>query len=445
MLINKYSPKTIDEILGNHKETEFIKKWFINWFRGERGKPILITGPTGCGKTATALALAKQYHLELIEMNGSDFRDAESIKRKLGSSSISRSLFGNAKLILVDDVDIFGKEDRGGISELVKLLKETKIPIILTAIDIWDKKLAPIRQLCTIVKYRKPSKRSLLPLLKYINDKENLLIPENILEEIAENANGDIRAAINDLEKGAPSVRQVETSIFERLKIIFKSTSYLESKNAAWNMDHDLLKLWIDENIPYAYKDKNDLKNAYYYLSLSDIYDGRIRRRQYWGFLRYSNDFLTAGIALAKSKKYIHYVNYVFPSYLRSMSSTVNKRRMLKEIGKKIGSKLHINWKEAKEILYIIKSIIKKDFEAAFYYELNEEEVAFLLSKSLLEIRRKFKEKKEEETKRIFEEMKKESKEKAKKKEKKRKSKENKEEQKDNKNKKNQPSLSEFF
>ena len=51
-------------------------------------------------------------------------------------------------------------------------------------------------------------------------------------------------------------------------------------------------------------------------LSKADIFDGRIKRRQYYGLLKYSSVLMTYGVAAAKKEKYKKFTRYRFPSFL---------------------------------------------------------------------------------------------------------------------------------
>lgn len=380
LFVQKYAPKKIDELAGNEEARTKLKQWMLNWLRGIKQKPILLYGPPGIGKTTAAYAIRDEFNLELIEMNSSDFRNAERIEQVLSAASNSLSLSGKNKLLLIDDVDVLTREDRGGVAAIARLLENAQVPILLTASDFWDRKIAPLRLLCHAVELRRISKSTIAKVLRKIADEEKIAIDNAEIAAIAENSNGDLRSAINDLQVGASGMRDREKDMFERMRIIFKAMSYSEAREASWgDIDHDLLKLWVDENIPLEYETKQDISTAYNWLSRADMFDGRIVNRQYWGFLRYSNDLLTAGIALSKAQKYYKFVRYSFPSYLRVMSALSARRAMLKEIGKKIGSYTHVGWKDALSYLHIIKHILNHNPEARDFYQFDDEEVAFIL------------------------------------------------------------------
>ncbi len=396
LLVQKYAPKKIDEVAANDEAKTKIKQWILNWLRAARQKPLLIHGPTGTGKTTVAYVLKSEFDLEVVEMNAGDLRNAQSVERVLAAAGSATSLSGKSKLLLIDDVDALQRADRGGASEIVSVLKDSRVPIILTAENIWDKKLAGIRAESQQLEFRRISKSSISKALRKIADKEEIIISDEIISSIAGNCNGDLRSAINDLQAGASGMRDREKDIFERIRAIFKSTTYKEAQEAGrGDIEHDYLKLWVDENIPLEYEMKEDAAAAYDALSRSDIFDGRIMNRQYWGFLRYSGDLLTAGVSLAKKERYLKFTRYQFPNYLRQMSASSARRAMLRGIGHKIGSKTHLGWKDALGYMHIIKHILAKNPGSMEFYQFEDVEAAFLLEVPVTGIKEKFSVKKE--------------------------------------------------
>ncbi|MEW6528534.1 MAG: replication factor C large subunit [Candidatus Micrarchaeota archaeon] len=387
----KHIPKKIDDVAGNDEAKSHIKQWILNWLRGVRQKPLLIYGPTGIGKTTIAYALKAEFDLELIEINASDLRNAAQIEKILVNAGCSFSLSGKNKLLLIDDVDALQREDVGGVRAISTVLKNAMVPVLLTAENIWDKKIAGIVNEARAIAFRRVSKSSVLKVLKKIAYAEKIEIDDTKLEFIAENCGGDLRSAINDLQAGMSGMRNREKDVFERMKIVFKSTLYKEAREAAWgDIEHEFLKLWIDENIPYEYEKKDDIAYAYNILSRADIFDGRIINRQYWGFLRYSNDLMTAGVSLAKRERYIKFVRYQFPNYLRQMSASSAKRATLKRIGLKIGAKVHCNWKQSLLYLNVIKQMLLAIPECAEFYLFEDDEVSLICGLSVLDLKKEY-------------------------------------------------------
>src|SRR3989338_1710107 len=111
----KYSPKTIKGIVGQDESLKQLSDFVVN-YQKQKKKAAFIYGPTGSGKTCSAHAIGKGLNLEIIEVNASDFRNADGINSILGGALRQQSLFSVGKLILVDEVDgLAGNPDRGGV------------------------------------------------------------------------------------------------------------------------------------------------------------------------------------------------------------------------------------------------------------------------------------------------------------------------------------------
>ncbi|MEM2909100.1 MAG: replication factor C large subunit [Candidatus Bilamarchaeaceae archaeon] len=379
LLTDKYAPKSIDEMVGNEEKREAVKRWILRWSSGQKPRPLLIYGPSGVGKTSTAYALVHQYDLELIEMNASELRDKERVERIVHSAATTKTLSGKMRMILIDDVDIFiGKNDSGGLPAIVRIIKEANCPILLTATNIWDKKLALLRAECELVEMKKVSRASIKTLLSKIAKNEKLGISEEKIEAIAENSGGDVRSALIDLQGMWISARDREEDLFIRVKTIFKATTYKEAKEAlAGDADYELLKLWIDENIPNEYENIEDLVRAYHWLSRADVFQGRIKKSS-WVLLKYALDLMSAGIALAKAERYKKFTKYIFPKYLKAMSISMERRAMMKSLGLKIGRIVHTNYRHAPDYFTLLSGLPPKILED--FYGLNEDEIKFLRS-----------------------------------------------------------------
>ncbi len=395
----KYQPNSSSKIKGQNKAIAQLNE-FIKNFPGKK-KAALIYGPPGCGKTSSVYAVGTEFNLELIEVNASDVRNKDSLHKKLRPAISQRSLFSKGKLILVDEVDgIAGNADRGGLSELAKLIDKTHFPIIITANDPWDKKFSTIRKKSEMIEFRTLSYLTVHSVLKNIADNESIRYDETALTSIARRVGGDLRGAINDLQTLSEHTkllnkedvdelsgrRQKETMI-NALMRIFKTTNPDVALPALNNVDEEIdqVFLWIDENLPKEYKKADDLARAYDNLSLADVFRGRIKRRQHWRFLVYINNLLTAGIALAKKEKYSGFNKYTRTTRILKLWMFNQKNAKRKAIAAKIAEKTHTSSKRViQDTLPYVKLIYKRNANMANklskYFDFNKEEVAYLVS-----------------------------------------------------------------
>ncbi|MEW6722983.1 MAG: replication factor C large subunit [Candidatus Micrarchaeota archaeon] len=387
----KYSPKKLNDIIGNQEKIEHIRQWMLQWLAGKQRKPLLLWGPPGTGKTSIAYALRDEYDLDLVEMNASELRNKARVERVLGHSALAGSLFGRGKLILIDDADVLaGRKDSGGSGAIKGFLADSPCAAIVTVTDMWEKNLAPIRAECEPVELKRISRISVKKHIEKIAKAEGLAMGEAAIDSIAERAEGDMRAALNDLQALGPTARVHEKDIFQVIRGILKAESYAAVREyTSGDIDYEMLKLWVDENIPAEYESREDIARAFDSLSKADIFDGRIRK-QNWQYLKYSIDLATAGVALAKASAYKKFTKYSFPGWLRNMSRSVERRAMLKAIGTKIGARVHANRKDALEYLPLIKEYGKKDAGALMdYYDFSEDELAFILETSVSRVKKK--------------------------------------------------------
>ena len=307
-----YQPKTLDDI----ENYQNIKELLDQWYKTGMKKPLLFYGKPGIGKTVMARCFARSYGFSPYEINASS--------EKIIKPSEKRDIFGRKILVIIDELE--SVSDKKTVKELME-----KFPCILIANDPYVSKLKDIREKCHLVEFKGLHPTQILKLLRRIAKLYNIEVDDETLKEIIKKNEKDVRASINDLfslsvgknkvEKHELEVlgyRDKEAELFLFLAGMFKSKEYYKIVLHLYNLDvdHDILKAWIDENIPIEYEKIDDIYRAYEMLSKADIFDGRIKRRQYYGLLKYSSVLMTYGVAAAKKEKYKKFTRYRFPSFL---------------------------------------------------------------------------------------------------------------------------------
>jgi replication factor C large subunit len=373
----------LEGLIGIPSAVAAAKAWAQGWIDGSLCRPLLITGPTGTGKTALAHALALEFGWSLFEFNASDFRDEQSVGRLLAHTSASRSLFGGMRLILIDDADsLSGAADRGGAAAMAGIVLASRQPIIITATDYYDRKISSIKTHCTEIELRRAHISTISSFLKREAKEKGIPISASDAEKIAQGASGDIRAALNDLlARNTSASREREKSIFEIMKAIFSSGNYAATRKAAFSsgVDHDTLKLWIAQNLPSTCPKPFELSEGYGWLSRSDIFDGRIKRSQYWGYLRYSSDLMASGAALSRQGGPSGYAPFSYPDYMRAMGSSKSARALRNSVLSKIARSCHCSVQQAKTYLYLYEAEAKKGGLGNCMFD--EDELAFIMKK----------------------------------------------------------------
>jgi len=389
----KYRPSCFVDIKGQEIAVERIEK-FIKDFRTNperiKKKAVILYGPPGVGKTTLAHVSAIETNSEIFELNASDLRNKNKLQEIMRPAIEQQSLIKEDKIILVDEVDGISGVDRGGISELVSLIDITTYPIVITANDVWDKKLSPIRKISELLQLKEINYKTIIEVLSLILEKEEIKVEEDVIKRIAINAKGDLRAAINDLQMIAnvkdPSQifadeRNKEVDIFNVLRRIFKgkATNELLGIFDSVNMSMDELILWVEENIPAEYKGE-ELARAYENLSRVDLFKGRIYKQQYWRFLVYENIFLSYGISASKDQNRLPgtgFTSYKKPTRVLKIWMNNQRTAKKKSIAKKYAQYVHVGEKRAMNEFPLIKEILKNQ-TIRKELKLTEEEVEYL-------------------------------------------------------------------
>ncbi len=380
----KHKPKTLGEVVGHREAIAELVSWLRSWEKGiPKKRAAFLHGPPGIGKTVAVEAMANDRNLELVEKNASDYRTEEAVQKFAGLASQYGTLFGKKRLILFDELDgLTGREDRGGVGAIIKVVKQARCPIVLVANNAYNPKLSSLRYYCRLIQFKKLYARSIAKRLRQICQREGIEAEPEALEFIAQRSQGDARSAINDLQALAQGKKRLvyedvswlahrdrKDAIYNVLRLVFYSKSCHAAKSAVDMADVDLNMLfeWVYENMPYHLRDLEDLAKAMESLAMADIYRSRIRQTNNWKLTRYVIDFMTAGVAVAREKtEPAGFVPLRFPERIKMLSRTRSERQMQSKIGSKIRRRCHISAVKAKtEFLPYLKMIFETNVEMA--------------------------------------------------------------------------------
>ncbi|TFF86910.1 replication factor C large subunit [Candidatus Thorarchaeota archaeon] len=324
----KHRPQNRESLVGNSDAIDSLRRWIQSWEeRAPKRRAALLVGPPGTGKTASVGALASDLDLELVEFNSSDKRNKATIETLVGRAASQQTLDGRGRIILLDEVDgLSGTSDRGGVSAILRIIKESVHPIVMTANDPDSPRLKNLYKVCRVFSYSPILHDDILLVLGRIAKENDTQLSADVLYQIAEGSKGDLRAAISDLEshikRGSLDevVRSFRNQRFDAqttLRRLFISVDPAMARSALSDsdLDYESLLLWAEENIHLHLVGEDELADGFDGLSLADMTLGRIRKSQNWKLLSYMFDFLADNMAMSRSETPFRKVKYSRPSW----------------------------------------------------------------------------------------------------------------------------------
>ena len=427
----KYRPKTVKQIVGNHSQVRKFLSWAHAWKQGKpKKKAVVLSGKPGIGKTSAAYALAHDFNMLPIELNASDARNATTIN-SVATAGATHQTFsddgnfistkkGGLKLIIIDEADnlferskdstVGGKDfgDKDGKRTIVKTVKVTHQPVILIVNDdyqLFKGSGSSLRRDCLHIKMYPAKSDEIVQLLKQICLKEHIRVDATVLFSIADASQGDIRSAVRDLQSVCTNKKVVTSSdvdvlghrdrselIFDVLRDIFRTKDSLVIRQHVRMVQEDprMMLLWVAENLPRSYSSIDDIASAYHWLSKSDMFLGRTLHRSNYGLWSYAGDLSTIGVSLSKNHR-VHFQRYQFPSWLKKTSKEKSVLSAQKSLIEKLSRHHHCSTKKTRS--YILPNLKKiassnNDFLCSLVdkLELSDEESVFLAGKKAKKI-----------------------------------------------------------
>ena len=407
----KHRPRALADLVGNGKAIDELRAWAESWQEGTpaQERAVILAGEPGVGKTSAAYALARDLGWGVIELNASDQRNEEVIRRIAGGGASNRAFGadgsfnaagGGRQLVILEEADnLFGREDRGGMKAILDTIRETRQPIVLIANDLYEmqRRASSLKSLARVIKFQKVHSLSIPPALRRIAKAEGVLLESGVDKLLAERAGGDMRSAVNDLQalclgRAEVTLADVEAlgrrdttgDVWDLMGKVFYGTDADAARKAAWDLDEtpENISLWIDENLPVMYQDKADLVDGYAYLSKATVMLGRVQRRQQYGLWSYATELMTSGVSVAKHDRPSG-ARFQFPSWLRRQSTSKAIRELRDRTAAKVGAALHTSRMRARNDHFpYLKALMEDDAFAAWAawrFDLDADELAFLL------------------------------------------------------------------
>jgi replication factor C subunit 1 len=349
LFVTKYAPTVLNEVIGHKDSISQLTEWLRTW--PTKGKGALISGPPGIGKTTTIHLLAKEHGFIVTEYNASDTR----------SITMLRGLFGlgmkrlRKEVVVMDEVDGFTAQDRGGVGELADLIRKSNCPIICIANQL-PPKLAPLQKACLTIKFSRPVKSTIATAFAAICKKEGLSLSKVELETLCEKNGNDIRMMLNHLQFGASSDKDstLRLDLFSATqKLMSNKRVTLSEADDFVYVDYGMIPLMVQEAYLAASKSLEEAVDAAEQVSFGDLMSARQWKTQDWSLLPH-----VVHSTVATSRKVSGPCPFqIFPRLLGKNATRGKHRRWMEEVGRTRGrSAASVRLEEVEAIRTILMS-----------------------------------------------------------------------------------------
>ncbi len=379
MWVEKYRPKRIEEMVGNEDARLKLVAWVKKWKAG--GRAALLLGPPGTGKTTLVHLVAKEFGMNLVELNASDVRTKEKLTKVIGEAKSSANLFGERSLIFLDEVDgLSGRTDFGAIDFIKETIKSTQNPIVMAANDPDADQVEKLSEVSLLLQFKPPPPREMELYARNIAEKEGLDLPDDLFSKYVASAHGDMRYLINSMqsqrEGTEPSSKDISLSFVQALNSFFEAKDPASAAEALRSSSiqpiekvREVFRSVVNSSLPAEARSK-----SLEIISRADMLMGKIMRTQNWRLLRYLDGLLANELARTIGGMGVHYKRESLPWPLQLR--VWNDSKKTKELARRYAASTKTSVKSAstEDLPYILLMCGNKKFREELMKQLDLDE-----------------------------------------------------------------------
>jgi DNA polymerase III delta prime subunit len=279
-------------------------------------KGIYIYGSPGCGKTEFVMRLLTQLNYDVIKYDAGDIRNKTLIdtitSNNISSKNVLLMMSKKVKkiAIVMDEIDGMNSGDRGGITALIKLIRQKKTkkqklecmtmnPIICIGNYYMDKKIRELMKVCNVFELKTPTNPQIEQIIHLsispINPTpttagDGIILTKDLVINILGYVQGDIRKLhfILDIYKKKPEYLNSET-----LQTIFHLKSYNEdSKKITQRLINNPAKL--EDHNKYMNETDRTIVALLWHENIVDVLDKKPKEQAYPFYVKILNNICYA-------------------------------------------------------------------------------------------------------------------------------------------------------
>ena len=203
--VEKYRPKRLEDVVGNR---EALERMMVLAREGNMPN-LILSGPPGCGKTTSVLALAHtllgaKYSECVLELNASDDRGIDVVRNTIklfAHKKVADLPPGRHKIVILDEADAMTVGAQQALRRTMEVFSaSTRFAL---ACNYSAEVIEPIQSRCAVVRFSRLADADVLAMLRRVADAEHVHVTDDGYQALLFAAEGDMRHAINTLQAAA--------------------------------------------------------------------------------------------------------------------------------------------------------------------------------------------------------------------------------------------------
>jgi len=236
----KYRPRALNEVINQRHVVERLKA-----FVKEKNIPhMLFAGPAGCGKTASAFAIAYELYGEswkqnILNLNASDERGIDVVRGKVKDFARTRAISNVPfRLIFLDESDALTPEAQQALRRTMEAF--SSISRFILAANYSSRIIDPIQSRCAVFRFSVLKDSDVKEYIERIVKGEKLKIDDKAIEAVVKLSEGDLRKVANILQASAVLNKKITEDV------IYEVSAQAEPKEIKKMIEHALDGKFLD-------------------------------------------------------------------------------------------------------------------------------------------------------------------------------------------------------
>lgn len=248
-----YRPKKVEDTIL----PDDLKQIFQKFVDSKEVPNLLLSGPSGVGKTTIAKAMLQEIGADYIVINGSLDSNMDALRNEIKTYASSVSLYNTKKYIILDEADYMSQSH---VQPALRNFMEefsSNCGFILTC-NYKNRIIQPLHSRCSVIDFKIDKTQQVKMAVKFLKRVECILTKENIpyeksvVAEVIQKHFPDWRRVLNELQRYS-ALGKIDSGILSNVKetSIKELVEFLKLKN------YPEMRNWVYNNLD------NDINNLY--------------------------------------------------------------------------------------------------------------------------------------------------------------------------------------